>query len=78
MCVVCVFVVMWQSLQDKPVTVYGDGSQTRSFQYVSDLVAGLYALMNSNYTMPVRVRCLLLLLLLVELDPPTNSLVWCR
>lgn len=72
-----VFVLVWQSLQDKPVTVYGDGSQTRSFQYVSDLVAGLYALMNSNYTMPVRVGCLLLLLL-VELDPPTNSLVWCR
>jgi UDP-glucuronate decarboxylase len=35
--------------------IYGDGSQTRSFQYVSDLVDGLVALMNSNYTMPVNL-----------------------
>jgi len=44
-----------QSLQDQDVTVYGDGSQTRSFQYVSDLVDGLYALMNGNYDMPVNL-----------------------
>lgn len=36
-----------QALQGTPLTVYGDGSQTRSFQYVSDLVQGLVALMNS-------------------------------
>ena len=35
--------------------IYGDGSQTRSFQYVSDLVDGLIKLMNSNYTGPVNV-----------------------
>ncbi|MGZ3217291.1 UDP-glucuronic acid decarboxylase family protein [Paracoccus sp. T5] len=35
-----------QALQDKPMTVYGDGTQTRSFCYVSDLVRGLMALMN--------------------------------
>jgi len=35
--------------------IYGDGSQTRSFQYVSDLVDGLIALMNSNYTQPVNL-----------------------
>ena len=29
-----------QALTDKPLTIYGDGSQTRSFQYVSDLIAG--------------------------------------
>ncbi len=35
--------------------VYGDGQQTRSFQYVSDLVDGLIALMGSNYTQPVNI-----------------------
>jgi UDP-glucuronate decarboxylase len=35
--------------------IYGDGSQTRSFQYVSDLVDGLIALMNSNYSKPVNL-----------------------
>ena len=36
-----------QALQDKPITVYGDGSQTRSFCYVDDLVEGLMGLMHS-------------------------------
>ncbi|CAD6199487.1 unnamed protein product [Caenorhabditis auriculariae] len=44
-----------QALQDKPMTIYGDGKQTRSFQYVSDLVDGLVALMNSNYSLPVNI-----------------------
>ena len=37
------------------IQVYGDGMQTRSFQYVTDLVDGLMALMNSNYTQPVNI-----------------------
>jgi len=44
-----------QSLQDEDITVYGNGKQTRSFQYISDLVNGLIALMNSNYTQPVNI-----------------------
>lgn len=37
-----------QALRDEPITVYGDGSQTRSFCYVSDLVAGLCAVMGAE------------------------------
>jgi UDP-glucuronate decarboxylase len=44
-----------QSLQNRDITIYGDGTQTRSFQYVSDLVDGLYALMNGDYDMPVNI-----------------------
>jgi UDP-glucuronate decarboxylase len=44
-----------QALQGRPLTVHGDGSQTRSFQYVSDLVIGLIKLMNSDHSMPVNL-----------------------
>jgi dTDP-glucose 4,6-dehydratase len=44
-----------QALQDKPVTVFGDGSQTRSFCYVDDLIAGLVALMESDVHLPVNL-----------------------
>jgi len=44
-----------QSLQDKSITIYGTGEQTRSFQYVTDLVDGLYKLMNGNYDLPVNL-----------------------
>lgn len=37
-----------QALTGKPLTVYGDGSQTRSFQYISDLIAGMVAVMEGN------------------------------
>lgn len=37
-----------QALLDKPITVYGDGSQTRSFQYISDLIRGMDAMMNQE------------------------------
>ena len=44
-----------QSLAGEDVTVYGDGSQTRSIQHVSDLVAGIRALMRSDATTPVNI-----------------------
>jgi UDP-glucuronate decarboxylase len=44
-----------QALKGIPLTVYGDGSQTRSFCYVSDLVEGLMRLMNGEYIGPVNL-----------------------
>ena len=44
-----------QALQNQPVTIYGSGKQTRSFQYVTDLVNGLILLMNSNYSQPINI-----------------------
>jgi len=46
---------MSQALKGRPLTVYGDGSQTRSFCYVSDLVDGLYRLLMSGVTEPVNI-----------------------
>jgi len=44
-----------QALRDEPLTVYGDGSQTRSFCYVSDEVDGIYRLFMSDYVGPVNI-----------------------
>lgn len=44
-----------QALQNKDITIYGTGEQTRSFQYVSDLVEGLIRLMNGDYCLPVNI-----------------------
>uniref|UniRef100_A0A1I8JJH5 UDP-glucuronic acid decarboxylase 1 n=1 Tax=Macrostomum lignano TaxID=282301 RepID=A0A1I8JJH5_9PLAT len=44
-----------QALRGQPLTVYGEGDQTRSFQFVTDLVSGLIALMASNYSQPVNL-----------------------
>jgi dTDP-glucose 4,6-dehydratase len=44
-----------QALRGEDLTVFGDGSQTRSFCYVDDLVEGIYRLLMSNYDMPVNI-----------------------
>jgi dTDP-glucose 4,6-dehydratase len=44
-----------QGLRGEPITVYGDGSQTRSLIYISDLVEGVYRLLMSDVTQPVNM-----------------------
>jgi dTDP-glucose 4,6-dehydratase len=44
-----------QALQGQPLTVYGDGSQTRSFCYVDDLIEGIYRLLLSDEHLPVNI-----------------------
>ncbi len=44
-----------QALKNKPVTIFGKGTQTRSFCYVSDLIEGIYRLMMSDYDLPVNI-----------------------
>jgi dTDP-glucose 4,6-dehydratase len=44
-----------QALQDRPITVFGDGSQTRSFCYVDDLIRGMIALAESGHHLPVNI-----------------------
>ena len=44
-----------QALENKPLTVFGDGSQTRSFCYVDDLIRGLFLLATSEEPLPVNL-----------------------
>ncbi|MBB5315842.1 UDP-glucuronic acid decarboxylase family protein [Tunturibacter empetritectus] len=47
--------LMSQALRGEPLTIYGDGMQTRSFCYVSDLIAGILALADSSEHLPVNI-----------------------
>lgn len=44
-----------QALTNQPITIYGDGQQTRSFCYIDDMVLGLYALMNGEERGPINL-----------------------
>ncbi len=44
-----------QAIRGEGITVFGDGSQTRSFCYVDDLIDGIYRLLHSNYHLPVNI-----------------------
>jgi dTDP-glucose 4,6-dehydratase len=46
---------VFQALSNIPITIYGDGTQTRSFCYVDDLVEGIYRLMKSDEHLPVNI-----------------------
>jgi dTDP-glucose 4,6-dehydratase len=46
---------MGQALRGEDLTVFGDGSQTRSFCYVDDLIEAIYRLLFSDYTLPVNL-----------------------
>jgi dTDP-glucose 4,6-dehydratase len=46
---------MTQALRSEPLTVFGDGSQTRSFQFISDLVDGIWRMMQRGTTEPVNI-----------------------
>jgi dTDP-glucose 4,6-dehydratase len=45
----------WQAMTNEDITVFGDGSQTRAFCYVDDLVEGIYRLLFSDYEQPVNI-----------------------
>ncbi|MGA8186016.1 MAG: UDP-glucuronic acid decarboxylase family protein, partial [Terriglobia bacterium] len=71
-----------QALEGKPLTIYGDGSQTRSFCYVSDLIEGLYRLMLSQEDAPVNlgnpeeIRLLELARTIIETTASNSRLVF--
>jgi len=44
-----------QALRNEPITIYGDGSQTRSFCYITDMIEGLFKLLMSSETDPVNI-----------------------
>ena len=46
---------IYQALTDQPITVYGSGTQTRAYQYYSDLIEGIYRLLLSDEAMPVNI-----------------------
>ena len=74
-----------QSLRGEPITIYGDGNQTRSFQYVSDLIDGMIAMMNSedsfcgpvNLGNPEEFTIGELASKVIELTHSKNSIVTC-
>ena len=44
-----------QALNNKQITIYGDGSQTRSFCYIDDLINGMILLMESDFQKPINI-----------------------
>src|SRR5207249_3585860 len=64
-----------QALAGRPLTVFGDGSQTRSFQYISDLIDGLWRLVRAPVTDPVNLGTPQEMTLLERANPAARLLV---
>ena len=70
-----------QALQNKPITIYGDGTQTRSFQYIDDLLNGIELMMNTedsfigpvNIGSPFEFTMEELAVIILELIPESKS-----
>jgi UDP-glucuronate decarboxylase len=73
-----------QALRNQDITIYGEGSQTRSFCYCDDLLEGMYRLMESNYVGPVNIgnpnefTILELAQKVIELTNSKSKLVYCE
>ena len=73
-----------QALKGEPITIYGDGTQTRSFQYVDDLVEGMIRMMNSGeeFTGPVNLgnpdefSILRLAEIVIRLTNSSSKIIW--
>lgn len=72
-----------QALQNRPITMYGDGNQTRSFCYVDDLINGFIAMMTSNNFIgpvnlgnPVEYNLLELAKIIIELTDSTSKIIF--
>ena len=71
-----------QSINNKNFTVYGDGTQTRSFCYIDDTVKGIYKLLKSNYTNPVNIgnpneySLIELIELIREINPSESKIIF--
>ena len=44
-----------QIINQKAITIYGDGNQTESFCYIDDTIKGIYKVLNSNYNLPINI-----------------------
>lgn len=72
-----------QALKNEPITIYGDGSQTRSFCYVSDLIEGMYKMMNQedfigpiNLGNPIEFKILELAKKIIELTGSKSEIIY--
>lgn len=75
---------IYQALNNKDITIYGDGSQTRSFCYVDDLIDGIIKTMNSDYIYPINlgnpndITINDLAIMIIKLTDSISNIVYCE